>query len=98
MDIDTLGTFTMSKAAFPALKAAKSSCIINISMTLHYGATWYQTHASAAKVPNSEHDCPVQHTLTRPSSVISEGSMSKAHEGKITLCGVTRMGSSSAMQ
>lgn len=24
--------------------------IINISMTLHYGATWYQTHASAAKV------------------------------------------------
>ena len=23
--------------------------IINISMTLHYGATWYQTHASAAK-------------------------------------------------
>ena len=50
MDIDTLGTFTMSKAAFPALRAAKSSCIINISMTLHYGATWYQTHASAAKV------------------------------------------------
>ena len=50
MDIDTLGTFTMSKAAFPALKAVKSSCIINISMTLHYGATWYQTHASAAKV------------------------------------------------
>ena len=54
MDIDTLGTFTMSKAAFPALKAAKSSCIINISMTLHYGATWYQTHASAAKVSHTK--------------------------------------------
>jgi peroxisomal 2,4-dienoyl-CoA reductase len=49
MEIDALGTFTMSRAAFPALKAAQSSCIINISMTLHYGATWYQVHASAAK-------------------------------------------------
>lgn len=48
-DIDTLGTFTMSKAAFSALKDCGSGCIINISMTLHYGATWYQTHASAAK-------------------------------------------------
>ncbi len=49
-DIDTLGTFTMSKAAFQGLKACGSGCIINISMTLHYGASWYQTHASAAKV------------------------------------------------
>lgn len=48
-DIDTLGTFTMSKAAFKDLKACGSGCIINISMTLHYGASWYQTHASAAK-------------------------------------------------
>lgn len=48
-DIDTLGTFTMSKAAFQGLKACGSGCIINISMTLHYGASWYQTHASAAK-------------------------------------------------
>ncbi|KAL3146836.1 hypothetical protein ABBQ38_014810 [Trebouxia sp. C0009 RCD-2024] len=48
-DIDTLGTFTMCKAAFKPLKACQSGCIINISMTLHYGATWYQTHASAAK-------------------------------------------------
>lgn len=52
MDIDTVGTFNMSRAAFPALKAAgagKGAAIINISATLHYGATWYQAHASAAK-------------------------------------------------
>lgn len=49
MEIDAVGTFTMSRAAFPALQAAGSSCIINISATLHYGATWYQVHASAAK-------------------------------------------------
>jgi len=49
MEIDAVGTFTMSRAAFQALKEAKSSVIINISATLHYGATWYQVHASAAK-------------------------------------------------
>jgi NAD(P)-dependent dehydrogenase (short-subunit alcohol dehydrogenase family) len=42
MEIDAVGTFTMSRAAFQALKEAKSSVIINISATLHYGATWYQ--------------------------------------------------------
>jgi len=46
--IDLLGTFNMSKAAFNALRDSKGS-IINISATLHYGATIYQTHASAAK-------------------------------------------------
>ncbi|KIZ00630.1 peroxisomal 2,4-dienoyl-CoA reductase [Monoraphidium neglectum] len=49
MEIDAVGTFTMSRAAFDALRAAGSSVIINISATLHYGATWYQVHASAAK-------------------------------------------------
>lgn len=49
MEIDAVGTFTMSKAAFTALKQAGTSIIINISATLHYGATWYQVHASAAK-------------------------------------------------
>ena len=49
MEIDAVGTFTMSRAAFPALQKARSSVIINISATLHYGATWYQEHASAAK-------------------------------------------------
>lgn len=49
MEIDAVGTFTMSRAAFPALQQAGDAAIINISATLHYGATWYQVHASAAK-------------------------------------------------
>jgi len=39
----------MSQAAFEELKKAGDSLIVNISATLHYGATWYQSHASAAK-------------------------------------------------
>lgn len=46
MEIDAVGTFTMSRAAFDALKASKSSVIINISATLHYGATWYQVRVA----------------------------------------------------
>lgn len=49
MDIDALGTFNVSRAAFEALKSSKHASIVNISATLHYGATWYQAHASAAK-------------------------------------------------
>lgn len=49
MDIDAAGCFTMCHSAFPALKSSGSAAIINISATLHYGATWYQAHASAAK-------------------------------------------------
>jgi peroxisomal 2,4-dienoyl-CoA reductase len=39
----------MCQAAFPHLKKSGDSLIINVSATLHYGATWYQSHASAAK-------------------------------------------------
>jgi len=46
--IDLLGTFNACKASYNALKASKGN-IINISATLHYGATMYQSHASAAK-------------------------------------------------
>ena len=50
LDIDTQGTFNMCHAVFPAMsKGGSGGSIINISMTLHYGATWYQAHASAAK-------------------------------------------------
>ena len=42
MEIDTLGTFTASRAAFPALRYSGAGCVINISATLHYGATWWQ--------------------------------------------------------
>ena len=49
MDIDALGVFTMTRAAFEELKRSEQGVVINISATLHYGATWYQIHASAAK-------------------------------------------------
>lgn len=49
MEIDAIGTFNVSRAAFNHLRAAAGAAIINISATLHYGATWYQAHASAAK-------------------------------------------------
>jgi NAD(P)-dependent dehydrogenase (short-subunit alcohol dehydrogenase family) len=42
MEIDAIGSFNMCRASFPALVAAKDSRLINISATLHYGATWYQ--------------------------------------------------------
>lgn len=51
LDIDTLGTFNVCRASVEALKERKATgaSIVNISATLHYGATWYQAHASAAK-------------------------------------------------
>lgn len=51
LEIDTLGTFNMSKAALPALSTAPHAhaCVINISATMQYGAAWYQSHAAAAK-------------------------------------------------
>ena len=54
MDIDAQGTFNMCSAVYPAMAkrnggGGRGGTIINISMTLHYGATWYQAHASAAK-------------------------------------------------
>ena len=42
MDIDAVGTFAASRAAFPALAKSPAGCIVNISATLHYGATWWQ--------------------------------------------------------
>lgn len=53
LEIDTIGTFNMCHASHSYLAKAKSNggggCIVNISATLQYGATWYQCHASAAK-------------------------------------------------
>jgi len=48
IEIDLIGTFYMSKAAFTELKKTRGS-IINISATLHYSTTPWQIHASAAK-------------------------------------------------
>jgi peroxisomal 2,4-dienoyl-CoA reductase len=48
IDIDLKGTFNVSRAALPHLKAHGGS-ILNISATLQYLATMGQVHASAAK-------------------------------------------------
>ncbi len=40
---------TIGTAALPAFQKGGGGSVINISMTLHYGATWYQSHACAAK-------------------------------------------------
>lgn len=50
MEIDTLGTFNMCRAAFSALKeSAFGGVVTSITATLHYTATWYQTAPAAAK-------------------------------------------------
>lgn len=49
MEIDALGTFLVSKTAYPHLRAAGGGSIINVSATLQTPATWYQLGASAAK-------------------------------------------------
>ncbi|XP_059657208.1 peroxisomal 2,4-dienoyl-CoA reductase [(3E)-enoyl-CoA-producing]-like [Cornus florida] len=56
IDIDSVGTFTMCHEALKYLKKggpgknpSSGGIIINISATLHYTATWYQIHVSAAK-------------------------------------------------
>ena len=48
IDIDLNGTFLTSLTCFPHLKKSKG-VIINLSATLHMGATDFQVHASAAK-------------------------------------------------
>ena len=48
VDIDLKGTFNVSRAAFPQLKANRGQ-ILNISATLHYLGTPMQLHVSAAK-------------------------------------------------
>ncbi|XP_059438884.1 peroxisomal 2,4-dienoyl-CoA reductase [(3E)-enoyl-CoA-producing]-like [Corylus avellana] len=56
IEIDSVGTFTMCHEALKYLKKrgpgkdiSNGGTIINISATLHYTATWYQIHVSAAK-------------------------------------------------
>jgi peroxisomal 2,4-dienoyl-CoA reductase len=49
IDIDLMGTFNMSRAAFQALKDSSPSLILNISATLHYQGTLMQSHVMAAK-------------------------------------------------
>ena len=48
VDIDTKGTFNVCRAGFEELKKSQGQ-ILNISATLHYLATPFQIHVSAAK-------------------------------------------------
>jgi 2,4-dienoyl-CoA reductase [(3E)-enoyl-CoA-producing], peroxisomal len=49
VDIDLMGTFNMSRAAFEALAGSGDGVILNISATLHYQGTPMQAHVMAAK-------------------------------------------------
>jgi len=49
MAIDTLGTYNVSRAAFDRWLRDHGGTILNISATLHYGATPLQVHAASAK-------------------------------------------------
>ncbi|KAJ2957450.1 hypothetical protein NQZ79_g6857 [Umbelopsis isabellina] len=48
IEIDLIGTFNLTKATFPHLKASKGS-VINVTATLSYTGTIMQSHAGAAK-------------------------------------------------
>ncbi|MDR3632259.1 MAG: SDR family oxidoreductase [Isosphaeraceae bacterium] len=49
IDIDTKGTWNVSKAAYDAWLREHGGQFLNISATLHYGGTPAQLHVSAAK-------------------------------------------------
>ncbi len=49
IDIDLVGTFNASRAAFEPLRTSGRGLVLNISATLHYHGTPLQVHASAAK-------------------------------------------------
>jgi peroxisomal 2,4-dienoyl-CoA reductase len=49
VEIDLVGTFVTSRAAFEALRGSGDGLVLNISATLHYHGTPLQVHASAAK-------------------------------------------------
>lgn len=50
LEIDTLGTFNMSKTVYNhCMKSQGSGVIINISASLHWNGSWGQAHSSAAK-------------------------------------------------
>lgn len=49
MEIDTMGTFNVSKAAFEAYLRDHGGIIINITATLHYTGHPLQVHVGAAK-------------------------------------------------
>lgn len=49
MEIDTMGTFNVSKAVYELSMKKTGGNIVNISATLHYNSSSMMTHAVAAK-------------------------------------------------
>jgi len=49
VEIDLVGTFIASRAAFEAMQRAGNGLVLNISATLHHHGTPLQIHAAAAK-------------------------------------------------
>jgi peroxisomal 2,4-dienoyl-CoA reductase len=49
LEIDTMGTFNVTKAVYSRYMKEKGGSIINISASLHYCGTLMQSHAGAAK-------------------------------------------------
>jgi peroxisomal 2,4-dienoyl-CoA reductase len=49
IEIDTIGTYNVSRAAFDRWLRDHGGVVLNVSATLHYAATPLQVHASAAK-------------------------------------------------
>jgi peroxisomal 2,4-dienoyl-CoA reductase len=49
VEIDLVGTFNASRAAFESLRTSGIGLVLNISATLHYHGTPLQVHAAAAK-------------------------------------------------
>lgn len=49
LEIDAVGTYNASRAAFLAWMRDHGGAIVNISATLHYGGTPMQVHAASAK-------------------------------------------------
>ena len=57
LDIDVVGTFTMSQVALKYLREggigkppSEVGVILNLSATIQYSAFWYQIHVSSVKV------------------------------------------------
>jgi 2,4-dienoyl-CoA reductase [(3E)-enoyl-CoA-producing], peroxisomal len=76
MEIDAVGSFNMSRAAFPALAKSKDGRIVNISATLHYGATWYQVpleHMCSSVAYSSNSCSAIEHARARSSIQRSPG-------------------------
>ena len=49
LEIDTVGTFNCTKAAYEVYMKDHGGVVVNLSATLHYSGTPLQAHAGSAK-------------------------------------------------